>query len=242
MRVSRLFIDDNITVGQQISLQEQSAHYVRTVLRLKKEQALTLFNGTGGEFLCSLGEVSRKRVAVNVLEAIDRSVESPLHITLAMAISRGDRMDWAVQKSVELGVNSITPIFTERCVVKLTEEKKLQRLQHWKNIAQHAAEQCGRTVLPEFNDIDELQHWVQQQDGLKVFLDPYAEITLSALKACNNKVTLMSGPEGGFSEPERELAVASGFIPVRLGRRILRTETASIAALSAIQMLWGDFC
>ena len=241
MRVSRLFIPDEILVGQKIVLQEQSAHYVRTVLRLKKDQTLTLFNGLGGEFLSSISEVSRKKVAVNILKAVDRSVESPLHISLGLGISRGDRMDWAVQKAVELGVNCITPLLTERCIIKFKADKKQQRLQHWKNIVQHATEQCGRTVLPKFNEINDLQNWVQQQNGLKIFLDPYAESALSDLKLKENKVTIMAGPEGGFSQQEREFAKATDFISVRLGDRILRTETASIAALSAVQMLWGDF-
>jgi len=241
MRVSRLFIHDQMVVGQKIDLQEGSAHYVRTVLRLKKDQALTLFNGLGGEYLCSITEISRKRVAVKIQEAIDRNVESPLHISLGLGISRGDRMDWAVQKAVELGVNSITPLLTERCVIKLKADKKQQRHQHWKNIVQHATEQCNRTILAEFDEIEILPNWVQQQTGLKVFLDPYAEQSLADLKPEQNRVTLMSGPEGGFSQQEKELAKVAGFIPIRLGARILRTETASLAALSAVQMLWGDF-
>ena len=138
-------------------------------MRLKKNQTITLFNGLGGEFLCALEEVSRKRVVVNIVEAIDRSVESALKITLGLGISRGDRMDWAVQKAVELGVNKITPLLTERCVVKFKGDKKPQRLQHWKNIVQHATEQSNRTFLPELSEIDEIQNWVRQQSGLKNF-------------------------------------------------------------------------
>ena len=241
MRVSRLYTPERLNVGQQIELKEDSAHYVRTVLRLKKDQAITLFNGQGGEFLCVLNEVSRKRVVININEAIDRSVESPLHITLGLGISRGDRMDWAVQKAVELGVSHITPLITERCMVKFKGEKKQQRLQHWKNIVQHATEQSSRTVLPEVNEVVNMQDWVHRQNGLKVFLDPYAEKSLAELKPVNMQVTLLSGPEGGFSNQEREIAKAANFIPVHLGCRILRTETASLAALSAVQMLWGDF-
>ncbi|MCF6202529.1 MAG: 16S rRNA (uracil(1498)-N(3))-methyltransferase [Methylococcaceae bacterium] len=241
MRISRLYTADRLVSGQKIDLQDNNAHYVRTVLRLKKNQTITLFNGLGGEFLCRLEEVSRKRVVVNIAESIDRSVESPLKITLGLGISRGDRMDWAVQKAVELGVNKISPLLTERCVVKFKGDKKLQRLQHWKNIVQHATEQSNRTFLPELNEIDEIQDWVDQQNGLKIFLDPYAKQSLKDLKPDNFHVTLMTGPEGGFSNQERELAREAGFIPIRLGKRILRTETASLAALSAVQMLWGDF-
>ncbi|KAF3978309.1 MAG: 16S rRNA (uracil(1498)-N(3))-methyltransferase [Methylococcales symbiont of Iophon sp. n. MRB-2018] len=241
MRISRLFIPHPLNVGQQIGLQEHSAHYVRTVLRLKKENAITLFNGQGGEYLCTITEVSRKRVVINIKQAIDRSVESPLSITLGLGISRGDRMDWAVQKSVELGVNNITPLMTERCVVKFKENKQKQKLQHWKNIVQHATEQCNRTVLPIVHEIDALKNWVDRQNGLKVFLDPQAEQSLVELTPVDQHVTLLSGPEGGFSDQERDIAVAAGFISVRLGNRVLRTETVTLAALSAVQMLWGDF-
>ena len=241
MRISRLYTPDELNKDKSIELQEHNAHYVRTVLRLRKDQSLTLFNGLGGEFICTLQEVSRKRVVVNVVKAIERSVESPLHVTLGLGISRGDRMDWAVQKAVELGVNSITPLLTERCVIKFKADKKQQKLQHWKHIIQHATEQSGRTILPDLNEISDLQDWLHKQNDLKVFLDPYAEKSLAEVKPDNKRVTLLSGPEGGFSIEERELAIDAGFIPVRLGNRILRTETASLAALSAVQMLWGDF-
>lgn len=241
MRISRLYTPDTLNKGQQIELQAENAHYVRTVLRLSKNQSITLFNGNGAEYLSVIQEVSRKRVVVLIGEKVNKTVESPLHVILGLGISRGDRMDWAVQKAVELGVNHITPLITERCVVKFKADKKQQRLQHWKNIAQHATEQSGRTVLPDFNDITIIDSWLGDQKGLKVFLDPYAERSLIDLKPENQSVTLVTGPEGGFSEQERELAISNGFIPVRLGRRILRTETASLAALSAVQMLWGDF-
>jgi 16S rRNA (uracil1498-N3)-methyltransferase len=241
MRISRLYTPDKLIEGLKISLQDDSAHYVRTVLRLKKDQFITLFNSLGGEYLCRLHEVSRKSVVVSIIEKIDRNVESPLQITLGLGISRGDRMDWAVQKSVELGVNKITPLLTERCIVKFKGDKKPQRLKHWQSIVQHATEQSGRTVLPELIEIDNMQDWVISQSGLKVFLDPYAEQSLLELKPDDLHVTLLTGPEGGFTNQERELAIAAGFTPVRLGNRILRTETASLAALSAVQMLWGDF-
>jgi len=241
MRISRLYTPDTLNKGQQIELQTDNAHYVRTVLRLSKDQSITLFNGNGAEYLGVFQEVSRKRVVVLIGEKVNKTVESPLHITLGLGISRGDRMDWAVQKAVELGVNHITPLITERCVVKFKTDKKQQRLQHWKNIAQHATEQSGRTVLPEFNDISTIGEWLGDQNGLRVFLDPYAERSLVDLKPENQSITLVTGPEGGFSEQERALAISKGFIPIRLGHRVLRTETASIAALSAVQMLWGDF-
>ena len=241
MRISRLYTPTPLTTGKHIELDDDNGHYVRTVLRLKTDDPIILFNGQGGEYSCLVAEVSRKTVSIAVEQWSDRSVESPLQVTLGLGISRGDRMDLTVQKSVELGVNRITPLLTERCVVQFKGEKKPQRLLHWQKIVQHAAEQSGRTTLPPLLEVETLQNWISKQQGLKVFLDPYAETTLMELKPETMKVTLLTGPEGGFSNTERDLAKASGFIPVRLGARILRTETASLAALAAVQMLWGDF-
>jgi len=241
MRISRLYVNDALTSGKKIELTNESAHYLRSVLRLKKGQDIMLFNGPGGEYLCRLQEVSRKRVWGNILNYVERNVESRLTIRLGLGISRGDRMDWSIQKSVELGVNRITPILTARCIVKYNEDKKQQRLNHWRSIAQHATEQSGRTLLPTITEIDRLPDWITVQRGSKVFLDPYAKCSLADLHPDNDQITLLSGPEGGFTEQERDTAKLNGFIPVRLGQRILRTETAALAALSAVQMLWGDF-
>jgi 16S rRNA (uracil1498-N3)-methyltransferase len=241
MRVSRLYVDQPLKVNTRIELNEDAAHYVRSVLRLKQEQTLTLFNGTGGEFLGRFSEVSRKTVRVEIEHFIDRDVESPLLVKLGLGISRGDRMDWAVQKAVELGVNHLTPLTTERCVVKFNDDKKQQRQQHWQHIVQHATEQSGRTRLPQLDSVEQLSDWLSQQQGLRVFLDPYAENCLIDLEPQDATVTLLSGPEGGFSDAERQLAKSAGFIAVRLGARILRTETAALSALTAVQTLWGDF-
>lgn len=241
MRVSRIFVAAPLQVGGQLELDVDSAHYVRSVLRLKSRDSLVLFNGQGGEYLCQLGEISRKTVVAAVNEFVDRDVESPLDVSLGLGISRGDRMDWAVQKAVELGVKQLTPLVTERCVIKFSDDKKQQRLQHWQHIVQHAAEQSGRTRVPQLGEIANLPTWVAEQNHLKVFLDPYAEHSLADLKPDGPNVCLLSGPEGGFSERERQIARAAGFMPVRMGGRILRTETAVLAALAAVQVLWGDF-
>ena len=224
-----------------VELDEDNGHYVRTVLRLTKNNPLIIFNGNGSDYEAELIEVSRKQVKATVKSARIRNVESPLQINLGLGISRGDRMDWSVQKAVELGVNRITPLITERCVIQFSQEKKFQRLAHWRKIVQHAAEQSGRNILPELVEITYLPDWPGNQPGLKIFLDPYAEESLTNLQPIAMKVSLLTGPEGGFSDKERALAKTAGFTPVRLGSRILRTETASIAALAAVQMLWGDF-
>ncbi len=241
MRISRLYTPVLLATGRNIELDEDNGHYVRTVLRLKQNSQIILFNGQGGEYVCTVIEVCRKSVLVAVEQWINRTVESPLRVTLGLGISRGDRMDLVVQKAVELGVTHITPLLTERCVVQFKGEKKPQRLVHWQKIVQHAAEQSGRTCVPELLEIELFHNWLTKQEGLKVFLDPYANTTLTELKPESMKVTLLTGPEGGFSDQERDLARASGFEPVRLGARILRTETASLAALAAVQLLWGDF-
>lgn len=241
MRISRLYVAQPLQLGEQLTLDEDASHYVRTVLRLKQDQAIVLFDGQGCDFVCHFTEVSRKTVRVLVNEKLSRDVESPLRITLGMGVSRGDRMDWAVQKAVELGVHALTPLITERCVIKFDADKKQQRRQHWQHIVQHAAEQSGRSVLPVLHDVAHINEWVGAQQGLKVFLDPYAEKTLADIQPDAMHLTLLSGPEGGFSDQEREQAKAAGFIPVKMGPRILRTETAVLAALAAAQSLWGDF-
>lgn len=242
MRVSRLYVPTALQSGQELELNDDSAHYLRTVLRLKQDADLVVFNGNGGEFFAKVLEVHRKRVVLAVNQWQDNTVESELQVSFGLAISRGDRMDFAVQKAVELGVKNITPLFSDRCVVQLKEDKQQQRLQHWQKIAQHAAEQSHRTIVPELKTIDTLNHWIEQQQGLKVFLDPYADTVLNELQPVNNSITLLSGPEGGFSDNERQQAVAAGFTPVKLGKRVLRAETAALAALAAVQTLWGDFC
>ena len=242
MRISRLYVNDTLRINETINLDDDNAHYARSVLRLKNDAQIILFNGQGGEFLGRVVEVSRKNVRVELQKFIDRSVESNLKIQIGLGISRGDRMDFSVQKAVELGATKITPLITERCVVQFKDEKKSQRWQHWQKIIQHASEQSGRTVLPDFNEIATFESWTAvQSSGLRIFLDPYAQTSLAQLTPENNEVTLLTGPEGGFSSAERDAAVLAGFTPVRLGARVLRTETASLAALATVQMLWGDF-
>ncbi len=242
MRISRLYLPVPLNTGQQIELDDDSAHYLRTVLRLKKDAKVVLFNGEGGEYACTLLEVSRKHVRVSIDEKIERSVESPLNVTIGMGISRGDRMDMAIQKSVELGVNAIVPLITERCNVVIKKDKAEQKLRHWQKIAQHAAEQSGRTIVPEILPIAYFASWLENsENALQIFLDPYSNTPLNRLKPQSNKVMLLTGSEGGFSEQEKQLALRCEFTPVCMGQRILRTETASLAALAAVQTLWGDF-
>jgi 16S rRNA (uracil1498-N3)-methyltransferase len=240
MRVSRLYVNLPLTPNQTVELQEAGTHYLRNVLRLTKGSALVLFNGDGREYDAVVLEASRFRVSLHIDKARLRDAESPLAVVLGLSISRSDRMDWALQKSVELGARHITPLLTERCVVQLKGDKRDQKTAHWQKIVQHAAEQCGRTLLPVLEAVQDLATWSARQQGLKIILDPYATIGLRQLQPQDDTVTLLAGPEGGFSEWERQTAQAAGFHPVCLGSRILRTETASLTALAAVQTLWGD--
>ncbi|MGR8933718.1 MAG: 16S rRNA (uracil(1498)-N(3))-methyltransferase [Gammaproteobacteria bacterium] len=240
MRIARLYVHLPLTAGQTVDLDQDCAHYLRTVLRLSTGAALVLFNGNGCDYDAVVTDTGRSRVAVCVKAKRQRSVESPLAVTLGLSISRAERMDWALQKAVELGVSHITPLLAERCVVQLKGDKIAQKTAHWRKILHHAAEQCGRTVLPILSPPQQPADWASQQQGLKIFLDPYAATGLRQLHPEAGLVALLSGPEGGFTDWERQTAQIAGFIPVRLGPRILRTESAALAALAAVQTLWGD--
>jgi len=229
-----------LVLNEVVLLDDDSAHYLRSVLRIKKDHLVILFNGVGGEYQGKVVEISRKSVQIELIFFDNKSIESPIDITLGIGISRGERMDFVVQKSVELGVNKINPLITEHCVVQLKEDKKEKKIGHWQKISQNAAEQSGRTVCPAVEPIEQLAQWAEQQKGLKVFLDPFADKTLAQLQPEIQQVTLLAGPEGGFSEQERIIAEQAGFIPIQMGARVLRTETAALASLTAIQVLWGD--
>lgn len=241
MRLSRLFVDQALAVHDTIQLNNDSAHYLRSVLRTKKGHSVILFNGEGGEYQGEVSEISRKQVLITLSKFNDRSVESNLNITLGLGISRGERMDFSIQKSVELGINQICPLVTEHCSIQIKNDKKEKKVEHWQKISQNAAEQSSRTINPKVADITIFSDWVAEQAGTKLFLDPFAKVSLTEIQNDTKQITLLAGPEGGFSEQEREIAIASGFTPIKLGPRILRTETAALAALTAVQTLWGDF-
>jgi 16S rRNA (uracil1498-N3)-methyltransferase len=240
MRRSRLYVPQPLHAGALIQLDDESAHYLRTVMRLKRGDELVVFDGAGGEFPAVLTEAHRDGVRAQLGERMRRDAESALTTRLGLGISRGERMDWAIQKAVELGVSAITPLLTEHCVVHLDQTRTAQRRRHWQRIAQSACEQCGRNRLPEIHEPTTLATWVGCRQGLGLFLHPHGGSSLHELTPPAGPICLLSGPEGGFSEGERLLALEAGFVPLRLGPRILRTETAALAALAAIQTLWGD--
>lgn len=202
--------------------------------------ALQLFDGSGNEFRGTLLEVGKKRVVVRLDESFAGQVESPLQIHLGQGLSRGERMDWAIQKATELGVNEITPIFSERCEVRLKDERADKRLAHWRQVAVSACEQCGRSRVPVIHPPVLLADWIKQtQADLKLVLHPVAEPLVSHAKPAT--LAFLIGPEGGLSDAEVDQAQATGFLPARLGPRVLRTETAPVVALAVAQQLWGDF-
>lgn len=243
MRIPRLHVDQPLREGDEICLPESVARHARAVLRLKPDAHLVVFDGRGAAHVGRLLRAGKDGVWVSVGEALDGSVESDLTVILALGISRGERMDLAVQKAVELGVARIQPLITERSVVRLDDERAARRLAHWQGIAAGACEQCGRNLVPAVSSVDRVESWLAagSDDGLKLTPDPRAEAGLGGIASPGDRpVILLVGPEGGLSETERTLAGRHGFTGVRLGPRVLRTETAVIAAISAVMVLWGD--
>ncbi|WP_373387050.1 16S rRNA (uracil(1498)-N(3))-methyltransferase [Pseudomonas alcaligenes] len=239
MRLSRFFIDAPLSLGQH-ELPEAQAHYIGRVLRHAAGDAVQLFDGSGQEYRGELIEVGKKAVRVELREQLDGLAESPLRIHLGQGLSRGERMDWAIQKATELGVGEITPIVSERCEVRLKDERADKRLAHWRQVAISACEQCGRSVLPLIHPPLTLAEWqTHVQAELKLVLHPVAAPLESHARP--QSLAFLIGPEGGLSEAEVEQARAAGFHAARLGPRVLRTETAPVVALAVAQQLWGDF-
>ena len=239
MRLSRFFIDAPLSLGQH-ELPEAQAHYIGRVLRHAAGDAVQLFDGSGQEYRGELIEVGKKAVRVELREQLAGQAESPLRIHLGQGLSRGERMDWAIQKTTELGVGEITPIVSERCEVRLKDERADKRLAHWRQVAISACEQCGRSVLPLIHPPISLAEWqANVQAELKLVLHPVAAPLESHARP--QSLAFLIGPEGGLSEAEVEQARAAGFHAARLGPRVLRTETAPVVALAVAQQLWGDF-
>lgn len=246
---ARFYHPAEISTGQLIELSDANQHHAAQVLRLKKGDPVTLFNGQGGEFSAQIEQVRKSgaTVLVGAYRNIDR--ESPLFIELAQAICVNEKMDWIIQKAVELGVTHMQPVSTARSIVHLSGERASKRQQHWQKIAVSACEQCGRNQVPVASPLITLPQWLSQKKAEKSFHDQYLMFSPTAAKslhdiaepAANAHVSLVTGPEGGFTAEEEAAILHSGFTPVRLGKRILRTESAALAAIAAIQTLWGDF-
>ncbi len=244
--LTRIYFPGDIPPHGACALPAERAHHVTRVLRLAAGDALTLFDGNGTEYAAVIARVSKTGVMLNVGERMSVDRESPLRVLLAQAISSGERMDYTVQKAVELGIARIQPLESGRSVVRLGGVRAQKRVLHWQAVAIAACEQCGRNRVPQVAPVATLTNWLGQSfrppaTELRLLLAPHAPVSLRELPKPAGMVTLLAGPEGGLTSAEQHDAQRAGFAAVRLGPRVLRTETAAIAALAAMQTLWGDF-
>ena len=250
MTFPRFFYPDQIKVGQSIELPARAMHHAVNVLRLDKDAKIILFNGEGGEFLAFIERINKASISVLIEEFIIVEHESPLQITLAQSICTNIKMDLIVRKTVELGVNNIQPVVTKRCLVKLSGERMLKRVLHWQQIVVSACEQCGRNVVPQILSPITLPDWIANQKikdkttkKLYFLLSPTAKKGIQDFSndLSVTDLTLLVGPEGGFTSEEEAAAQIAGFTQIRLGSRTLRTETAALATIAAAQTIWGDY-
>jgi len=242
MRRPRIYFTELLNhVGQLVALDENGSKHLVQVLRLKTDAEIILFDQRGEEFLATLSVADKKASQATLLEHLRSEAPAALQITLAMGISRGERMDFSIQKAVELGVSHFQPLFTERCMVQLKGDRQQSRLDHWQGVIRHACEQSGRALLPSIAEPTNLSDWLSTFSDNGLMLDHRAEHSLTSLPTPKDSLTLLVGPEGGLSQAERDLALQHNFAAARMGPRVLRTETAPLAALAAIQTLWGDF-
>jgi 16S rRNA (uracil1498-N3)-methyltransferase len=242
MTISRIYQQTLLNTDSHINLDEQASHHLSKVLRARVGDHITLFNGEGGEYDAAIISINKKSVEVQVGTFNNRSAESPLQLCLAQGISRGEKMGYIIQKAVELGVTQIVPLLTERCTVKLDEERRQKRFQHWQTIIVNACEQSGRNRIPELVVPQTYESWIGTASAdLCLVLAPQAVEKIERSKVnANGKIVLLIGPEGGLSEQEIEQSVQKGFKPVNIGPRVLRTETAATAALTILQCIFGD--
>lgn len=242
MRIPRIYQPISLNSGQTVELDAQATVHLTKVLRLRVGDALVVFNGEGGEYAARVDAVGRRSASIVLGEFVDGGVESPLPVVLLQGVSRGERMDYTVQKAVELGVSRIVPVITERTTVNLKGERQEKRRAHWQAVVNSACEQSGRNRVPEVAAVTPFTVALAEVDAsLKLVLHHRAQTSLDALPVPSGPVSLLIGPEGGLSAVEIAAAEAAGFVPLRLGPRVLRTETAALAALSVLQWCWGDF-
>ncbi|OQX38082.1 MAG: 16S rRNA (uracil(1498)-N(3))-methyltransferase [Oceanospirillales bacterium LUC14_002_19_P2] len=241
MRNPRIYTPQALCADTTIILTDSAANHVGKVLRMRPGEPLTLFNGEGGSWQAEVHLVSKKLVEVRTLEQLEGGNESPLRIELGQSLSRGERMDYAIQKATELGVTDITLLFSERCEVKLSSERQEKRLNHWQQVAISACQQCGRNRVPTIHAPVSLDTWLDnRQTDLNFVLHHRTEKQLKGFERPQS-VSLLIGPEGGLTTTEIEQAQDRGFHPLALGPRVMRTETAPVAAAAVLQYLWGDW-
>ncbi len=241
-RAPRIYHPQRLGADERYTLTGDQHRHLSRVLRLKAGAELTLFDGRGGEYAATIEEVQRAASRVRTGDYRDVDNESPVHVRLAQGVGRGERTDYAIQKAVELGVTSIVPLLTRRGVVRLDAQRAQRRLAHWRGVVVHACQQCGRNSIPELCSVVALEEWLRGYEcgGLDLILDPNSSISVADLEYGGGLVTVLVGPEGGLEADEHEAARAVGFRGVSLGPRTLRTETAAVAGVTAIQLRWGD--
>ena len=242
MNQPRFYCRAALSPGAHVELPEPVARHAVRVLRLGVGAPLTLFDGRGGEYPAQIERIERDRVFAELGAWVEIERESPLSVTLVQALQAGDKMDFTVQKAVELGVSHLVPVESRRSVLRLAGERAAKRVAHWQGVVASACEQCGRNQVPLVAPVEKLENWLSRPSGgvLRLMLSPDAEGTLVDLPPAKD-VQLLIGAEGGL-DPQEELAARqAGFVPVRMGPRVLRTETAGLTALAVLQALWGDF-
>ena len=240
MRTPRIYTPQRLMSSTLIELEPEPSRHLARALRIQEGDPLTLFDGHGGEYPATVTAVDKKRVQVQVGSLLSRECESALHIHMGIAISRGDRMDWIIQKATELGVSSMTPLATERSGVKLRGERAEKKLRHWQQIAISACEQCGRNRLPVIQALQPLGDWLENTEAERKFVLHHRADHHSLASPVPASVALLVGPEGGLDSAEILAAEDHGFNSLRLGPRVLRTETAPLAAIAILQSYWGD--
>jgi len=239
----RFFCPIPLSIGLLVDLPETVAHHV-FVLRLQHGDTVQLFNGQGGSYIASLTEITKKRAAAEIKVFLPEEVELPYSLTLAQALPEGSKMDWIIEKAMELGVNAVQPLASQRCVVKLSAERTEKKMAHWEGVIAAAAEQCGRNRLAHLASVLDISKWLGQQDIHKrIMLSPRADESLAdwARHHPPQAVSLLIGPEGGLTEEEENMARRQGVLSLSIGSRILRTETAGLAAIATLNALWGGF-
>lgn len=245
MRIPRIYTNQALASHQTYELEEAASHYLAKVLRLQAGRPLIVFNGRGGEYQAEIRALGKNCATIETGIFLDENRCSPLKTELAIGISRGERMDWVLQKATELGVSRIVPLFSERCEVRLSGDRLKKKMQHWQQIIISASEQSQRNLLPELAVAQTLIDYTHSTEAtLKLALHHLASDTLVGLHKTMHEppssVVLLIGPEGGLSESEIEYAVSHKFRTLKLGPRVLRTETAPLAALCIVQQYWGD--
>jgi len=242
MNLPRFYCREALSPGAHIDLPEPVARHAVRVLRLPPGAPMVLFDGRGGEYEAQIERIEKSRVVVELGAWRDVERESKLVVTLVQAVQAGEKMDFTIQKAVELGVADVVPVDSRRSVIRLAGERAAKRVAHWQGVAASACEQCGRNQVPLVAPLEKLEHWLARpaRPGLRLMLAPDAEHSLADLLPARD-VQLLIGAEGGLDPQEVIAAKQAGFQAVRLGPRVLRTETAGLAALAALQALWGDF-